>query len=96
MTVPGLRHVLDNGTVIFPPFPASDLQPSLHQQGLGRVQPESSQTKYLELELGKLARPDMMELQLGQLYTEFSVNTVSGPDRTYQLLTFVVIFFSQL
>ena len=34
MTVPGLRHVLDNGTIIFPPFPATDLEPSLHSQGL--------------------------------------------------------------
>ena len=33
-TVPGLRHVLDNGTIIFPPFPASELEPSIHQQEL--------------------------------------------------------------
>ena len=31
-TVPGLRHVLDNGTIIFPPFPATELEPSIHQQ----------------------------------------------------------------
>ena len=31
-TVPGLRHVLDNGTIIFPPFPATELEPTIHQQ----------------------------------------------------------------
>ena len=51
MTVPGLRHVLDNGTIIFPPFPATDLEPSLHQQGLCRVQ---HQTWRSYVELGKV------------------------------------------
>ena len=33
-TVPGLRHVLDNGTIIFPPFPATELEPTIHEQEL--------------------------------------------------------------
>ena len=57
MTVPGLRHVLDNGTIIFPPFPATDLEPSLHQQGLCRVQPDiishNTELNMLEVEVGK-------------------------------------------
>ena len=32
-TVPGLRHVLENGTIIFPPFPAGGYDASIHQQG---------------------------------------------------------------
>jgi len=31
-TVPGLRHVLENGTLIFPPFPPQDYDSSIHEQ----------------------------------------------------------------